>query len=52
MASASTRFLMKDADAVTDADADQCKRTFSLKELFEQTAESHVVWDAMARDVT
>ena len=30
MASASIRFFMKDADAVKDADADQCKRTFSL----------------------
>ena len=28
MASASIRFFMKDADAVKDADADQCKRTF------------------------
>ena len=27
MASASIRFFMKDADAVKDADADQCKRT-------------------------
>ena len=30
MASAFIRFFMKDADAVKDADADQCKRTFSL----------------------
>ena len=27
MASASICFFMKDADAVKDADADQCKRT-------------------------
>ena len=30
MASASIRFFMKDADAVKDADADQCKRTFTV----------------------
>ena len=30
MASASIRFFMKDADAVKDADADQCKRTSTL----------------------
>ena len=29
MASASIRFFMKDADAVKDADADQCKRTLT-----------------------
>ena len=29
MASASIRFFMKDADAVKDADTDQCKRTFT-----------------------
>ena len=29
MASASIRFFMKNADAVMDADADQCKRTLT-----------------------
>ena len=30
MASTSIRIFMKDADAVKDADADQCKRTFII----------------------
>ena len=30
MASASIRFFMKDANAVKDADVDQCKRTLML----------------------
>ena len=37
MASASIRFFLKDADVVKDADADQCKRTFTQPNILGQS---------------
>ena len=44
MASASIRFFMKDADAVKDVDANQCKRTFSVRGPSYRGLISSILW--------
>ena len=44
MASASIRFFMKDEDAVTDADADQCKRTLTVNRVRLSAALTVICW--------